>query len=115
MEERDRTTPAIPPHPTYPPRLGARLLADGKCCFRVWAPKAERVDLKIVAPTERVVPMQSCDRGYFEIELDGVSPGTRYLYRLDDERDRPDPASRFQPDGVNQASAVVDSHFAWND
>jgi len=115
MEERDRTSPAIPPHPTYPPTLGARLLADGKCCFRVWAPKAERVDLKIVAPTERVVPMQSCDRGYFEIELDGVSPGTRYLYRLDDERDRPDPASRFQPDGVNQASAVVDPHFAWTD
>jgi maltooligosyltrehalose trehalohydrolase len=28
---------------------------------------------------------------------------------------RPDPASRWQPDGVHGASAVVDPHFVWHD
>jgi maltooligosyltrehalose trehalohydrolase len=35
--------------------------------------------------------------------------------RLDGRQDRPDPASRFQPDGVHRASEVVDSRFAWSD
>ena len=40
--------------------------------------------------------------------LDGVRPGTRYWYRLDGERLLPDPASRFQPEGVHGPSEVVD-------
>ena len=32
--------------------------------------------------------------------------GTRYLYRLDDGRELPDPASRFQPEGVHGPSQL---------
>jgi len=54
--------------------------------------------------------------GYFEASVPGIGPGTRYTYLLDGTKDRPDPASRFQPDGVHQPSAVVDPHgFTWTD
>jgi maltooligosyltrehalose trehalohydrolase len=54
--------------------------------------------------------------GYYRAVIDGVAPGTKYMYRLDGSNERPDPASRYQPDGVHGPSAVVDtSAFAWTD
>jgi maltooligosyltrehalose trehalohydrolase len=42
--------------------------------------------------------------------------GTRYVFRVPDGREFPDPASRFQPDGVHRPSAVVDTRtFKWSD
>lgn len=104
-----------PRHPDYPPTLGARYLGDGRCRFLVWAPRHEQVDLDVVAPAKRVVPMDPLPRGYFQAIVDNVLPGARYFYRFADGRARPDPASRFQPDGVHAASAVVDPQFAWTD
>ena len=59
--------------------------------------------------------MRQMEMGYFEVVLDGVEPGTRYLYRLDGEAERPDPASRFQPTTVHEPSAVLDPTFPWTD
>jgi len=54
--------------------------------------------------------------GYFRADVDGIQLGDRYFYRLDGGDSRPDPASRFQPDGVHKASQVVDpSTFSWTD
>jgi maltooligosyltrehalose trehalohydrolase len=54
--------------------------------------------------------------GYFRAVVDGIDPGARYSYRLDQGDSRPDPASRFQPDGVHAASQVVDAAaFCWSD
>jgi maltooligosyltrehalose trehalohydrolase len=97
------------------PRLGAVYLGDGRCRFRVWASKRERVELHLTGPIDRVVPMEPREPGYFEVTLDAVEPGTRYLYRLDGETQRPDPASRFQPTTVHEPSAVVDPSFPWTD
>ncbi|MBI1346742.1 malto-oligosyltrehalose trehalohydrolase [bacterium] len=102
-------------HPDYPPTLGATLIGPDRCRFLVWAPHAKKLELKITGPTPHVFPMQRLDRGYYELTLDGVGPGTEYFYRIDGQRDRPDPASRLQPHGVHQASAVVDRTFAWTD
>jgi maltooligosyltrehalose trehalohydrolase len=45
-----------------------------------------------------------------------VVPGARYQYRLDADRYRPDPASRWQPAGVHGPSVVVDpGAFRWTD
>jgi maltooligosyltrehalose trehalohydrolase len=45
-----------------------------------------------------------------------VSAGDLYAYLLDGEGPLPDPASRFQPQGVHGPSAVVDPRaFAWTD
>ena len=76
---------------------------------------AHTVQVHIVAPHERLVPLERGPRGYHQAVIDGVEPGSLYLYRLDDHQERPDPASRSQPQDVHGPSQVVDSHFAWED
>jgi maltooligosyltrehalose trehalohydrolase len=84
--------------------------------FAVWAPLRDRVEVKIVSPEERIVPMERDERGYWRVEVSGILPGARYLYRLDNGKGRPDPASRFQPEGVHGPSQVVDhASFSWED
>ncbi|HEY6563420.1 MAG TPA: alpha-amylase family glycosyl hydrolase, partial [Pirellulaceae bacterium] len=102
-------------HPHYPPSLGARYLGNGCCQFRVWAPHATTVDLKLVSPSSRIQRMSVVRDGYYELVAEGVRPGDLYFYRLGNRVDRPDPASRFQPLGVHEPSAVVDPLFAWTD
>jgi len=96
-------------------QLGAVMLGDGRCSFCVWTPRSERVEVHVVAPEERVAPLDSVGRGYHQAELKGVAPGSLYLYRLDGGKERPDPASRFQPEGVHKPSQVVDRAFSWAD
>ena len=95
--------------------LGARFLGEGRCAFLVWAPKARRVDVQLVHPETRSVPLAADDRGYFYAVVDGAGPGTRYFYLLDETTRRPDPASRFQPEGVHGPSEVIAPEFAWHD
>ncbi len=95
--------------------LGAVLTGESECSFQVWAPRAKKVELHITFPNERTIPMQPAERGYFYADVSDVSPGALYSYRLDDGRERPDPASRFQPQGVHGPSQVVDDDFPWTD
>jgi maltooligosyltrehalose trehalohydrolase len=89
---------------------------SGNCSFRVWAPERDRVDVKIVAPRERIVPMRREDGGCWRAEVDNIPADGRYYYRIGGDRDRPDPASRFQPEGVHGPSQVYDhSLFSWTD
>ncbi|MEO8032897.1 MAG: hypothetical protein ABI837_00575 [Acidobacteriota bacterium] len=80
----------------------------------MWAPAHEAVTLRIVAPIERDVPMRKGGDGYHEVVLDAAAAGTHYLFRVG-RNDRPDPASRSQPDGVHRASEVVAGDFVWTD
>ncbi len=102
-------------HPTRGLSLGAQYLGSGECRFEVWSPRANRVEVHVVSPRDRLVPLVPHGRGYFEAQVGGIEPGTRYFYRLDGENEFPDPASRYQPDGVHRASAVVDPSFPWTD
>jgi maltooligosyltrehalose trehalohydrolase len=96
-------------------RLGATPLGEDRCRFLVWAPRAEQVELHLIWPEDRVVPMERRDKGYREATAADVPLGARYLFRLDG-RDLPDPASSFQPEGVHGPSAVVDPNaFRWSD
>lgn len=97
----------------WEPSLGAIYLKNQRCRFRVWAPKAQTVEVDVCGT--RRVPLEPAESGYFEVELDGVPPGTAYSYRLDGGERRPDPASRYQPDGVHGPSVVVDHRFEWTD
>ena len=85
--------------------LGATPFAGGTR-FRVWAPKAEALSVRIVDGP--LVPLQREADGYFAGVADGVRAGARYLYRFADGRERPDPASLLQPLGVHGPSEVVD-------
>ncbi|HLD48056.1 MAG TPA: malto-oligosyltrehalose trehalohydrolase [Desulfobaccales bacterium] len=95
--------------------LGATYLGDGRCRFLVWAPLAEQVELHLVSPREEMVPLKRGERGYASAVVDGVEPGSRYFYRLHGQQDFPDPASRFQPQGVHGPSQVVQPGFSWDD
>ena len=95
--------------------LGATYLGAGRSRFLVWAPLAHTVHVHIVAPQERHVLLERHQGGYHHAIIDGVEPGTRYLYRLDERPEHPDPASRCQPQDVHGPSQVVASHFAWED
>jgi maltooligosyltrehalose trehalohydrolase len=94
---------------------GAINLGERRVRFRIWAPKRRRVSVHWVAPQDRLVRMEEVGDGYFEAVVEGIDPGARYFYRLDNQIERPDPASRFQPDGVHAASEIVDSRFSWTD
>ncbi len=95
--------------------LGATCLEGSRCQFRVWAPNASRVDLRFLTPKECLVPMEAKERGYYEAAVEGIEFGSLYVYRLDGEKNRPDPTSRFQPEGVHGPSRVIDPDFGWED
>jgi maltooligosyltrehalose trehalohydrolase len=94
--------------------LGATLLEGGSCRFLVWAPSAEEVSLYLV-DEDRRLRMVRDGRGYHSLEVERVGAGTRYTLSLGGGPQRPDPASRLQPEGVHGPSAVVSREFRWND
>lgn len=59
--------------------------------------------------------MEQIGRGYHEARVTDVEPGERYFFRLPQGKERPDPASRLQPEGVHGPSQVVPREFAWRD
>jgi maltooligosyltrehalose trehalohydrolase len=80
--------------------------------FEVWAPHPDRVEL--VLETGRV-EMTGDGGGWWHVAVQTAGPGTRYGFSLDGGPPRPDPRSRFQPDGVDGWSCVVDHRaFEWS-
>ncbi len=95
--------------------LGARYLGNSRTEFLVWAPRAAQVEVRLLAPGERLVALRGEEHGYYHAVVEDVEPGRRYFYRLDGGKERPDPASRFQPEGVHGPSEIVDPAFGWQD
>jgi maltooligosyltrehalose trehalohydrolase len=91
----------------------------GRCgvTFRVWAPAARELLLVLHGgPADGEHSMPCHEQGLFELTIDGILAGQRYGYRINGGDERPDPAARFQPDGVHAPSEVVDSStFEWHD
>jgi maltooligosyltrehalose trehalohydrolase len=84
--------------------------------FRVWAPDHRNVDVVFECNARQPLALHPDKRGYFSGFAEGVGAGVYYKYRLDAGQTYPDPASRFQPNGIHNASSVVDpSRFAWTD
>ncbi len=108
-----RRTPAARWRPTF----GA-LPHGGATTFRVWAQAPHSVGLAIEGPDglTRNLPLERVAAEMFEARVEGAGHGTLYRYVLDDAGPYPDPASRFQPDGVHGPSQVVDwSRYEWSD
>jgi maltooligosyltrehalose trehalohydrolase len=95
--------------------LGATPREDRGCEFLVWAPHADSVAVRLVAPAEGLFPLARGERGYFHGMLSRAGPGSLYYYVLDDNKERPDPASRSQPHGVHGPSQVVAPDFPRED
>jgi malto-oligosyltrehalose trehalohydrolase len=93
--------------------FGAEIREDGTVRFRLWAPKASQVAL--VLQGGRELEMTRAD-AFFEVQTAQARPGSAYRFRIDHHQLVPDPASRFQPEGVHEASEVIDPlSFDWTD
>jgi maltooligosyltrehalose trehalohydrolase len=97
--------------------FGAELTESGAVVFRLWAPKAREVELVLTGPSApQSTPMRSSGDGWFTLETHAAHPGSLYKYRIDDAQEVPDPASRFNPQGVHGPSEVIDpGAYVWDD
>ncbi|MBF9254430.1 malto-oligosyltrehalose trehalohydrolase [Pontibacter sp. 172403-2] len=96
--------------------IGATYTPEKGTVFTVWAPQAEQVQVALHGSANQKIPLQREAFGYWTALAEEAKPGTRYTFILNDDLERPDPASRFQPEGVHQASEVTDQHnFNWTD
>jgi maltooligosyltrehalose trehalohydrolase len=112
--EREAMTAATTSPAPFGERLGATLLDASRCEFRVWAPSHDKVEVHIVAPRDRRVSLRKRDDGYHEGIAGDCPAGTRYKFVIGED-ERPDPASRYQPEGVHGPSEVVGRDFNWTD
>ena len=103
----------------YP--IGAEIISENKTHFRVWAPKANVLEVVVESSVER-----SAERTFHSLTREpddhfsgtvSCGAGTRYRFRLNGSEDfHPDPASRLQPEGPHGNSCVVDPFaFKWTD
>ena len=95
----------------WQPSLGAWPVELG-VEFRVWAPRPRTIALEVDG---REYPLERDAEGFASIVVEDARAGSRYGYRLDGGNAFPDPASRFQPEGVHALSEVVDPRFEWTD
>jgi len=103
----------------YP--IGAELIGEGRTHFRVWAPKAKRIDVVLESSLENEAertfhPLEAEAAGYFS-GIVHAGAGSFYRFRVNGgEEFYPDPASRSQPGGPHRPSCVVDPfRYAWTD
>lgn len=97
-------------------RLGAARTTDGQCEFLVWAPNVARIEVRLVGASERFLELTPETHGYHFGTAEDVRSDARYWYRLDGDKERADPASRFQPAGVDGPSQLIQtSDFEWTD
>ncbi len=91
-------------------RLGAWPAAGGAVEFRIWAPDIGQMELVLDGT---VLPMLQQPDGLHWVRTTAVQ-GDRYRFRLPDGSEVPDPASRWQPEGVDGPSAVLaEDAYAW--
>lgn len=95
-------------------RPGAEIIRDNTCRFSVWAPLAEEVEV-IFRENGEPENLEKSDKGYWEKEISGKGPGTFYKFRINNEEEFPDPASRWQPEGVHSWSGIPENSYKWKD
>ncbi|QOH35794.1 alpha amylase, catalytic domain protein [Burkholderia cepacia] len=95
--------------------FGATCVDAERTRFRFWAPASRTAAVELHDDSEHTIPMTPVGDGWFET-VAPCGPGALYRYRLDDGLAVPDPASRFQPGGVDGPSQVVDpASYRWRD
>jgi maltooligosyltrehalose trehalohydrolase len=81
--------------------------------FEIWAPFAKELALIL---DDHEAPMNPGEHGWWSLDVQGASAGSKYSYRVNGEGPFPDPRSAWQPEGVHGPSMVIDhAAFSWND
>ncbi|MBA2305670.1 MAG: malto-oligosyltrehalose trehalohydrolase [Acidobacteria bacterium] len=95
---------------------GVEVQRGGGVHVRVWAPACRRVEVVDPGPDSSRWTLDRDAEGYHAGFIKALAAGARYWFALDGDRLRPDPCSRFQPEGPHGPSEVVDPDaFAWTD
>ena len=84
-------------------RLGAHPFPAGGVEFRVWAPRAKSISLRLGG---RDLQLHDAGYGIYETVAE-ARVGDDYVFLLDG-RELPDPCSRWQPEGIRGPSRVVE-------
>ena len=82
--------------------------------FRAFAPPSRELHVEVLTGAAAgIYPLAPSGSGLLERFVEGAEAGDTYSYLIDGMR-RPDPASRFQPEGVHGPSQIVDPDgFRW--
>jgi malto-oligosyltrehalose trehalohydrolase len=96
-------------------RHGPACQANGSADFGIWAPVHARMRLEI-AGHPNLYPMKAASEGWHQACVWKLRSGARYAFVLPDGTRVPDPASHFQPDGVEGYSELIDpTSYRWRD
>ncbi|MCC6543471.1 MAG: malto-oligosyltrehalose trehalohydrolase [Nitrospirae bacterium] len=97
--------------------LGASAIDNGRVSFNVWAPRINELSVRMVSGKGKGdISLKKDSFGYFKAIALDISAGDRYLYVQKGGNAYPDPASRFQPEGVHGPSEIVNpEEFRWSD
>jgi maltooligosyltrehalose trehalohydrolase len=92
--------------------LGLNFTTASSANALVWAPYAGSVAIVI---GDKAITLKKEEYGYWDVEVPEIAPGILYKFNLDG-KEFPDPASLYQPNGVHEASALVNlNSFIWTD
>jgi maltooligosyltrehalose trehalohydrolase len=81
--------------------------------FRVWAPDANQVEVKIGSD---LFSMTASEHGWWFAEVALAGAGIDYAFVLNGGEPLPDPRSPWQPNGIHGCSRTVDHNaFSWTD
>jgi maltooligosyltrehalose trehalohydrolase len=92
--------------------FGAELIGPKRAQRRLWAARAQKVELCLGSGTEDTRHITAYGaKGWFDLESNYCAPG---YYRVDGQLRVPDLAYRFQPQDAHGVSEIIDSGaFAW--
>ncbi len=96
------------------PLPGVRFNSKGEAEIVLWSPLAK--EPAVVINENEQLPLEKSDFGYWQLNTRKIKPGDRYQFKIDKDKQLPDPASLSQPEGVHEASEAVDvKSFNWDD
>lgn len=94
--------------------IGVTFNQEGIAEVVLWSPTAESAS--IIVRNREEIYLKKEEFGYWRTSTDKLKPGDLYKFKLDNDKELPDPASISQPEGVHGYSEAVDLKiFRWTD
>ena len=91
--------------PSATKSLGVQLLPDGTASFRVWAPNASAVNIRLstteAGPSESFPLERDANRAYWSANISGVTAGNYYQLEITNQGG---PGDRYNPGGVRSVT-----------
>jgi maltooligosyltrehalose trehalohydrolase len=87
--------------------------SKGKAEIKLWSPLAREVE---VCFDDKAIALEKQETGYWFASTGALDEGALYKFRINKEKEWPDPASLSQPEGVHGASRAIDiQSYKWTD